>query len=274
MELIVETLRTVARTALDVIPVALFIGAFQMIVLRQPLSNPGQLLAGFIFVVIGLGLFLVGLEQALFPLGRLMAEQLTHPELMGQASDALGFQWQDYYWVYMFAFAIGFSTAIAEPSLLVVAMKANEVSGGTVSVRGLRVAVALGVAIGVAVGCLRIVTGTPLHFFIIGGYIVVVFQTAFAPKLIVPLAFDSGGVATSTVTVPLITALGLGLAQSVPDRSPLLDGFGLVAFASLFPIIAVLAYAQLSALRARRAIRRAGRTPVSVSNQEEDNHAL
>lgn len=274
MELIVETLRTIARTALDVIPVALFIGAFQMIVLRRPLSNPGQLLAGFIFVVIGLGLFLVGLEQALFPLGRLMAEQLTHPELMGQASDALGFQWHDYYWVYMFAFAIGFSTAIAEPSLLVVAMKANEVSGGTVSVRGLRVAVALGVAIGVAVGCLRIVTGTPLHFFIIGGYIVVVFQTAFAPKLIVPLAFDSGGVATSTVTVPLITALGLGLAQSVPDRSPLLDGFGLVAFASLFPIIAVLAYAQLSALRARRALRRAGRTPVSVSNQEEDNHAL
>jgi hypothetical protein len=269
MELIVDTVLTVARTALDVVPIALFIIAFQIFVLRRPLLNPGQLLAGFILVVIGLGLFLVGLEQALFPLGRLMAEQLTHPELMGTASDAPGLGWTDYYWVYIFAFAIGFSTAIAEPALLAVAMKANEVSGGAVSVRGLRVAVALGVAIGVAVGCLRIVTGTPLHFFIISGYFVVVLQTAFAPKLIVPLAYDSGGVATSTVTVPLITALGLGLAQSVPDRSPLLDGFGLVAFASLFAIISVLAYAQFSVVWAQRSDR-----AVSKSNQEEDNHAL
>lgn len=273
MELILDTLRTLARTAIDVVPVVLFIGAFQMIVLRRPLSNPLQLLSGFILVVIGLGLFLVGLEQALFPLGRLMAEQLTHPELIGQAGDTLDLQWHDYHWLYLFALAIGFSTTIAEPALLAVAMKANEVSGGAISVRGLRVAVAMGVAIGVTAGCLRIVTGTPLHYFIVGGYLVVVLQTAFAPKLIVPLAYDSGGVTTSTVTVPLVMALGLGLAQAVPGRSPLLDGFGLVASACLFPIISVLAYAQLSAWRAQRA-RRRGRIPVSVSSQEEDNHAL
>ena len=270
MDLILDTASVLARTALDVIPVALFIGAFQVIVLRRPLSNPLQLVAGFVFVVIGLGLFLVGLEQSLFPLGRLMAEQLTHPELLGQPGDALTFEWHDYYWVYIFALALGFSTAIAEPSLLAVAMKANQVSGGAISVRGLRVAVALGVAFGVALGCIRIVTGTPLHLFIIASYVVVVMQTAFAPKLIVPLAYDSGGVTTSTVTVPLVTALGLGLAASVPERSPLLDGFGLIASACLFPIISVLAYAQLTALR----VARRKRAPVSVSIREEDNHAL
>jgi hypothetical protein len=125
-------------------------------------------------------------------------------------------------------------------------------SGGAIHVWGLRVAVALGVAVGVALGCFRIVTGTPLHWYIIAGYLIVMVQTAFSPKLIVPLAYDSGGVTTSTVTVPLVTALGLGLAEQIPGRNALLDGFGLIAFASLFPIISVLAYAQLSGLKDKR----------------------
>jgi hypothetical protein len=130
-------------------------------------------------------------------------------------------------------------------------MKANSVSGGAIGVLGLRIAVAIGVGVGVSLGCYRIITGLPLHYFIAAGYLVVIVQTVLAPKLIIPLAYDSGGVTTSTVTVPLVTALGLGLAEAVPGRSPLLDGFGLVAFASLFPIIAVLAYGQLSVVRAR-----------------------
>jgi hypothetical protein len=128
-------------------------------------------------------------------------------------------------------------------------MKANAVSGGVIGVWGLRIAVAIGVAVGVSLGCYRIIVGQPLYYFIAAGYLVVIVQTMLAPKLIVPLAYDSGGVTTSTVTVPLITALGLGLAEAVPGRSPILDGFGLVAFAALFAIISVLAYGQLAALR-------------------------
>jgi len=160
--------------------------------------------------------------------------------------------WWDYRLVYLFAFAIGFSTTIAEPSLLAVAIKANQVSGGGIGVWGLRIAVALGVAVGITLGSYRIITGTPLHWYIITGYVFVVIQTFFAPKLIIALAYDSGGVTTSTVTVPLVAALGLGLASTVPGRSPLLDGFGLIAFASLFPIMSVMAYAQLSEWRARK----------------------
>ena len=135
---------------------------------------------------------------------------------------------------------------------MAVSLKANEVSAGAVGVWGLRVAVALGVGFGVALGCFRIITGLPLQYFIAAGYLVVIVQTTMAPKMIVPLAYDSGGVTTSTVTVPLITALGLGLAEAVPGRSPLLDGFGLVAFASLFPIISVLAYGQFAVLRGKK----------------------
>ena len=158
--------------------------------------------------------------------------------------------WADYVWVYVFAFAIGFSTTIAEPALLAVAMKANQVSAGAIGIWGLRIAVALGVAVGISLGTFRIVTGLPIHYFIIVGYIVVVIQTLFAPRLIIPLAYDSGGVTTSTVTVPLVAALGLGLAETVPGRNVLIDGFGLIAFASLFPMMSVMAYAQLSGLRA------------------------
>ncbi len=159
--------------------------------------------------------------------------------------------WQDFYWVYIFAAAIGFSTTMAEPALIAVSMKANNVSGGAIGVLGLRIAVAIGVGVGVSLGCYRIISGLPLHYFIAAGYLVVILQTVISPKLIVPLAYDSGGVTTSTVTVPLVTALGLGLAESIPGRSPLLDGFGLVAFASLFPIITVLAYGQFAVLTER-----------------------
>ena len=160
--------------------------------------------------------------------------------------------WTDYGWVYLFAFLVGFSTTIAEPSLIAVAQKAHEASRKAVSSWGLRIAVAIGVAIGITLGTFRIVTGTPLHLYIMAGYIVVAIQTVFAPRMIIPLAYDSGGVTTSTVTVPLVAALGLGLASNVPGRSPVLDGFGLIAFASLFPIISVLGYAQLAQWIVRR----------------------
>jgi len=249
---------TVLTLLRDVVPIAAVLIAFQVLVLRQPIANPVRFGTGLAFVLAGLALFLAGLDLALFPLGRMMAEHLTAPALVSQgpAIAQAPAHWYDYAWVYVFAAAIGFATTIAEPALLAVAIKANQVSGGTITVRGLRVAVALGVAVGVALGAFRIVTGTPLHWYIVGGYVVVIIQTGLAPRSIVPLAYDSGGVTTSTVTVPLVAALGLGLAETIPGRSVLLDGFGLIAFASLFPIMAVMAYAQLGEWLARRARRK------------------
>ncbi len=254
MDLILASLGFVADSAADVAPIVIFLFAFQIFVIRGAMPNMKQILVGFAFVTVGLGLFLVGLEETLFPLGRLMAQQLTNPAFLESVRLTVegALEWQDYYWVYLFAFAIGFSTTIAEPSLLAVAIKANQVSAGSIGIWGLRIAVALGVAIGIALGVFRIVSGTPLHWYIIGAYIVVVIQTVYAPKLIIALAYDSGGVTTSTVTVPLVAALGLGLASTVPGRSTLLDGFGLIAFASLFPIMSVIAYAQISEWVARR----------------------
>jgi hypothetical protein len=253
MSQIQDWLDVLLATIRDVLPILGILFGFQVLVLRQPLPNLRRVLTGFLYVFLGMALFLEGLEHALFPLGKLMAQQLTAPEfiLAGDTDGAANPGWNHYFWVYCFAALIGFSTTIAEPSLIAVAMKAEEVSGGAVSVWGLRVAVALGVAFGIALGTFRIITGTPLEYYIIAGYVVVVIQTAFAPRIIVPLAYDSGGVTTSTVTVPLVTALGLGLASTVPGRSPLLDGFGLIAFASLFPIMAVMASAQLSQWRVR-----------------------
>jgi hypothetical protein len=238
----------------DVLPIMAILIGFQLLVLRRPIINPARTTLGLVFVVLGLAFFLEGLEMALFPIGRLMATQLTAPQFIFGASSAVpaAVAWTDYAWVYVFAAALGFATTIAEPALIAVAIKANQVSGHTISVNGLRVAVAIGVAVGVALGVFRIVTGTPLHWYIISGYVVVIVQTFFAPRRIVPLAYDSGGVTTSTVTVPLVAALGLGLAETIPGRSPILDGFGLIAFASLFPIIAVMAYAQIGAWRARK----------------------
>ncbi len=253
MDLILEMLAFIWDSARDVAPVVIFLFAFQLFVLRQRIPNLGPILVGFVFVTVGLGLFLVGLEESLFPLGRLMALQLTDPEFLENVTGHFGNKliWKDFYWVYLFAAAIGFATTLAEPALMAVSIKANSVSGGAISIWGLRVAVAIGVGVGVSLGCFRIIVGLPLHYFIAAGYLVVIVQTSMAPKLIVPLAYDSGGVTTSTVTVPLITALGLGLAEAVPGRSPLLDGFGLVAFASLFPIISVLAYGQFAVLRGK-----------------------
>ena len=239
-------------TVRDVLPIVAVIIGFQILVLRRPIPNARRVVIGFLYVLAGLSLFLMGLEQALFPIGRIMAAQLTDPDFIG-VGHAGGAPWTSYYWVYIFAFTIGFSTTMAEPALIAVAIKAHEVSGGAIKVNGLRVAVALGVAVGLALGSWRIVVGAPLHYFVIAGYVVVILQTAFAPKMIIALAYDSGGVTTSTVTVPLVAALGLGLAETVPGRSPLIDGFGLIAFASLFPIISVMAYAQLSAFRGHRA---------------------
>jgi hypothetical protein len=239
---------SLVSTIRDVLPIVVIIFCMQFLVIRRPIPNARRILFGFIAVIVGLALFLIGLERALFPLGKIMAIQLTDPGFIRSSLNTAGqvLQWSDYSWVYLFAFAIGFSTTIAEPSLLAIAIKASDVSGGAISVGGLRVAVAIGVAIGITLGAFRIITGTPLQYYIIVGYVIVIIQTFFAPKMIIALAYDSGGVTTSTVTVPLVAALGLGLASTVPGRSTLMDGFGLIAFASLFPIMSVMAYAQFS----------------------------
>ncbi len=255
------TVFTASRDTLrDVLPIVIIITGFQLFVVRRPIPHLRRVTAGFVYVTLGMTLFLLGLAQALFPLGKLMATQLTDPEFVFGTIEATGeiLEWHDYKWIYLFAVALGFSTTIAEPALLAVARKANQVSGGAIGMQGLRIAVAIGAAIGVALGCLRITTGLPLHYFIIAGYVFVIVQTVFAPRFIIALAYDSGGVTTSTVTVPLVTALGLGLAASVPGRSPIADGFGLIALTCLFPIITVMGYAQLAEWRVRR--ERASRT--------------
>ncbi|MCY4476519.1 MAG: DUF1538 domain-containing protein [Gammaproteobacteria bacterium] len=241
MEFVTTLLETAFGTLFDVAPIIVVLFLFQAAVLRRPAPNPGRIALGFVFVLMGLTLFLVGLEEALFPIGETMAVQLTSGALEGASSAIV--RWDDYLIVYAFAAAVGFATTVAEPSLIAVSLKAEEASGGAVAARGLRIAVAVGVAAGVALGCLRIVTGTPLPWYIIGAYAVVIAQTFRSNRNIIPLAYDSGGVTTSTVTVPVLAALGLGLAASVPGRSPLIDGFGLIAFASVFPIISVLGYA-------------------------------
>ena len=253
MDLLFEFLTTLKNTVIDVLPILSIILGFQLLVIRKPIPHIKQVGFGFLYVLIGLALFLLGLEKALFPLGKMMAEQLTAPEFIHAGEHVLtSVHWSDYKWVYVFAAAIGFSTTIAEPSLIAVALKAEEVSGGAINANSLRISVAIGVAVGIALGSYRIVVGHPIHYYIISGYVVVVIQTFYCPKMIVPLAYDSGGVTTSTVTVPLVAALGLGLASTIPGRSPLIDGFGLIAFASLFPIIAVMAYAQLTEAKVRR----------------------
>ena len=247
MHILSDLVSLFISTIFDILPIAIIIFGFQILVIRKRVKNLKKVLLGMFYVLIGITFFLLGLEEALFPVGRTMASQLTDLEFLESVRITVGeLQWQDYYWVYIFAFAVGAGTTIAEPALIAVAMKANEVSGGAIGVWGLRLAVAIGVAVGLALGSYRIVVGTPMHYFIITGYVIVVIQTFFSPKLIIPLAYDSGGVTTSTVTVPLVAALGLGLAETVPGRSPLIDGFGLIAFASLCPIISVMAYAQLS----------------------------
>ena len=262
---------TFAGTLRDVLPIGVLLLVFQVFVLKEPIPNLKRVLIGFGYVMAGLALFLIGLDQALFPLGEIMAVQLTDPNFIaGGVTGETSFEWWQYYWVYIFAAAIGFSTTIAEPSLIAVTMKASEASGGALTPWALRIAVAIGVALSIALGAFRIVTGTPLAVYMMVGYLLVIVQTIFAPKVIVPLAYDSGGVTTSTVTVPLVTALGLGLASTVPGRSPLIDGFGLIALASLFPMITVMAYAQLSELRGRSISQKDMATNRSTQRESSD----
>ena len=247
MQFLVEFFKVLLTTLGDVAPIICMVVFFQIVVLKRSIPRFKSVLIGIVHVILGLTLFLIGLEKALFPVGEAMARQLSDPDfIVGVGVEYLTADWREYGWVYLFGAAIGFATTIAEPSLMAVAYKANEVSAGTIDKLGLRLVVAIGVALGIALGCFRIVTGTPLYLYIMAGYVVVVIQTFYAPKKIIALAYDSGGVTTSTVTVPIVAALGLGLAKTVPGRDPALDGFGLIAFASLFPIISVLAYGQFT----------------------------
>ena len=212
----------------DVLPILAVIFFFQYAVIKKAVAHLHKIVVGIVLVILGLYAFILGLEMGLFPIGETIAFQLT-----SMKNDLL---------IYLFGFLIGFSTTMAEPALLAIAIKAGEVSEGRINQTFLRVAVAVGVAIGIALGAFRIVVGDPIHYYIIVGYIVVIIMTYFAPKYIIPIAYDSGGVTTSTVTVPLVAALGLGLAENIEGRNPLIDGFGLIAFASLFPMITVMGY--------------------------------
>ena len=253
-------MKLLISTVKDVLPIVAVVLFFQLAVIRKRVEYAGRLVYGFLLVILGLTIFSVGLEEGLFPLGEAMTAQLTDIHFLAKGDKIVMEEIartgrvapQFYLWTYVFAFFIGFSTTIAEPALIAVAMKAEDISTRAISSWGLRIAVAFGVAIGISVGCHRIVIGAPLHWYIIAGYVAVVIQTYFAPRMIIPLAYDTGGVTTSTVTVPLVAALGIGLASQVPGRSVLMDAFGLIAFASLFPIVTVLGYAILAERSARR----------------------
>jgi len=216
---------TLLHTIRDVAPIVILIAVFQIFIIKRSIPNLKSVVLGVVLVILGLAFFLMGLEQALFPVGELMAKQLSDPVFISESYSGALTDWQAYYWVYIFAALIGFATTIAEPSLYAVAIKANEVSGGTISTLYLRVVVAIGVAIALVVGTYRIVVGDSLATYIMVGYVVVVIQTLFVKKDLVALAYDSGGVTTSTVTVPIVAALGLGLASVVPGRNPAIDGF-------------------------------------------------
>ncbi|BAF72812.1 DUF1538 domain-containing protein [Sulfurovum sp. NBC37-1] len=215
-------------TIKDVAPIIAVIFFFQYIIIKKPVAHLHRIITGILMVILGLYAFIVGLEMGLFPIGETIAYQLTDMN-----NNLL---------IYLFAFLIGFSTTMAEPALLAIAIKAEEISEGNIKQNVLRMVVALGVAIGIGLGAYRIVAGDPIHYYIIAGYIFVIIFTYFAPNYIVPIAYDSGGVTTSTVTVPLVAALGLGLAENIEGRNPLIDGFGLIAFASLFPMLTVMGY--------------------------------
>ena len=226
----------------DLAPIILVILFFQLVVIQQPLPNIGQLMFGILFVLMGLTFFIHGLEQGLFPIGESMAHAFARKGSVG--------------WLVMFAFALGFGTTVAEPALIAVAAEAAKVAaeGNMIAASdqamdeyatGLRFTVAFSVGLAIVIGVLRILKGWPLQWLIIGGYLLVVILTAFAPREIIGIAYDSGGVTTSTITVPLVTALGVGLASSIKGRNPMIDGFGLIALASLTPIIFVMVYGMI-----------------------------
>jgi len=250
MDLMRDFMSTVADTATDVLPVAVFMLFFYRVVLKQKLVNRTEILFGLFFVTIGLALLLLGVDRALFPAGRMMVQQLAATSISQVAPVAP--HWSSYWLIYAFAFCISFAAAIAEPALLAIATRVNELSGGAIKTWGLRIAAAVGVATGVMLGCVQTVTGVPLHWCIAAGFTVIAIQTLTAPRAILALAYDAGGVSTTAITVPIVTALGLGLAEFLPNRNALQDGFGLIAFACLFPPISVLAYAQVASLLEKR----------------------
>ena len=239
MQSLLAFLRTTRGSLRDLAPIVLVIALFQLLVLRQPIPDVFNLLGGLVLVVLGLTCFIYGLEMGLFPLGDAMAHAFANKGSLG--------------WLLAFSFCLGFGTTVAEPALIAVAAeaaKAAAVAGAIESnpaqlreyADGLRLTVAVSVGVAIVIGVIRILKGWPIHRLIIGGYLVVVVLTAVAPPEIIGVAYDSGGVTTSTITVPLVTALGVGLASSIRGRSPLVDGFGLIAFASLTPIIFVLGW--------------------------------
>ncbi|WP_420791536.1 DUF1538 family protein [Enterovibrio qingdaonensis] len=228
----------------DLLPIILVIGFFQIVVLQQPMPDSISILVGLVLVVMGLTFFVFGLEMGLFPIGESMAHALARKGSV--------------FWLMTFAFLLGFGTTIAEPALTAVAAEAAEVAaeGGMIAMEaaaqetyanGLRVTVALSVGFAIMLGVLRILKGWPIHLIIIGGYLLVVLMTMLAPRYIIGIAYDSGGVTTSTITVPLVTALGVGLATVIKGRNPMVDGFGLIAFASLSPMIFVMVYGMVVA---------------------------
>ncbi len=239
---LVNFFRSMLSSFQDLLPIILVIAFFQLVVLQQPIPRLGELLTGTLLVVLGLTYFMRGLEMALFPIGESMAYEFARKGSV--------------FWLMLFAFALGFGTTVAEPALIAVADEAALVAsqGGAIGnslhsleqyATGLRLTVAISVGFAIVLGVLRILRGWPIHYFIIGGYLVIVIITGFAPPEIIGIAYDSGGVTTSTVTVPLVTALGVGLASSIKGRNPMIDGFGLIAFASLTPIIFVLIYGMI-----------------------------
>ena len=212
----------------DIAPILIVIFFFQYAIIKKSVPHLPKIVTGIIMVILGLYAFIVGLEMGLFPIGESIANDLT-----SQDNNLL---------IYLFGFMIGFSTTMAEPALLAIAIKVQDISEGMIQQNMLRIVVALGVAIGISLGAYRLVQGDPIHYYIIVGYSLVIILTYFAPKHIIPIAYDTGGVTTSTVTVPLVAALGIGLATNIDGRNPLIDGFGLIAFASLFPMITVMGY--------------------------------
>lgn len=235
-------LHSIRGSIQDLAPVILVIGFFQLVILQQPIPDIEKLLVGTLLVVIGLNFFMRGLEMALFPIGESLANAFARKGSL--------------FWLLLFAFLLGFGTTIAEPALIAVATEAASIAAEsgvilntdlarTEYATGLRLTVAVSVGIAIMIGVIRILRGWPIHYLIIGGYIGVIIMTTLAPREIIGIAYDSGGVTTSTVTVPLVTALGIGLASSIKGRNPLADGFGLIAFASLTPIIFVMFYGML-----------------------------
>ena len=235
--------RLIISSCLDLAPILLVVLAFQLLVIRQPIPNVAELIAGSLLVVLGLTFFMLGLEQSLFPVGESMANAFARKGSV--------------FWLLVFAFCLGFGTTIAEPALIAITTKAADIASGAHLIEagdeaaqryalGLRLTVATSVGFAIVVGVLRILMGWPLHCFILIGYVAVIAMTPFAPKEIIGIAYDSGGVTTSTITVPLVTALGIGLANSIKGRNPITDGFGLIAFASLTPMIFVMAFGMLA----------------------------